>query len=204
MTVSWGETLQIAATLFFIIDPFGNIPLFNSILEDYEPPRRMRIIAREMLFALIILLIFLYAGTGVLKYLGLEQPTLNIAGGILLFLIALRMLYPESSPIIDPEAEDPFIVPLATPLIAGPSAIAVLLLISSSQPDRMAQWTIAVMIAWGLSTAILIVSPLILRFLGVRGVRAMVRLMGMLLILIAVQMFLNGVSDYVINLNSNI
>lgn len=200
--MSWGETLTIAATLFFIIDPLGNIPVFNAILQDYEPRRRMRIIAREMVFALIILLTFLYAGTGLLQFLGLSQPSLNIAGGILLFLIALRMLYPDRSNHADPDFADPFIVPLATPLIAGPSAVAVLLLISSSRPEYILEATAAVMIAWTLSTVILIGSSLIMRMLGHRGVRALERLMGMLLVLIAVQMFLNGITDYVAGLNA--
>jgi multiple antibiotic resistance protein len=204
MEIAWGETLQLAATLFFIIDPLGNIPIFNSILQDYEPRRRMKIIGREMIFALIILLTFLYIGTSLLGFLGLQQPSLNIAGGILLFLIALHMLYPDKAHTTDPDADDPFIVPLATPLTAGPSSIAVLLLISSSQPERLGEATIAVLIAWTLSTVILLVSPLILRFLGHRGVRALERLMGMLLVLIAVQMFLNGTTEYVMELYENI
>lgn len=194
--IAWGEALRVATTLFFIMDPLGNIPIFNTILKDYPPPRRRRIIMRELSFALIFLMVFLYAGTSILNLLGLTQPSLNLAGGILLFLIAIRMLYPENIGAEEPKVEDPFIVPLAMPLIVGPSTIAVLLLISSSKPDQMADWTLATLLAWSLATIILVASPTIMRILGDRGLRAVEKLMGMLLVLIAVQMFLNGLSQY--------
>ncbi|MBI2994513.1 MAG: MarC family protein [Gammaproteobacteria bacterium] len=194
--IAWDEALRVATTLFFIMDPLGNIPIFNTILKDYPPARRRRIIMRELSFALVFLMVFLYAGTSILKLLGLTQPSLNLAGGILLFLIAIRMLYPENTGVEEPKVEDPFIVPLAMPLIVGPSTIAVLLLISSSKPDQMADWTLATLMAWSLATLILVASPAIMKILGDRGLRAVEKLMGMLLVLIAVQMFLNGLSQY--------
>lgn len=194
--INLGDAVRVATTLFFIMDPIGNIPVFNSILKDYPPGRRRKIILRELSFALIILLTFLYLGNGILHVFGLTQPSLNLAGGILLFLIAIRMLYPENSGGEEQKVEDPFIVPLATPLTVGPSTIAVLLLISSSKPDQMADWTLAVLMAWSLGTVILVASPTIMRILGNRGLRAVEKLMGMLLVLVAVQMFLNGLSQY--------
>lgn len=194
--IAWGEALRVATTLFFIMDPLGNIPIFNTILKDYPPARRRQIILRELSFALIFLLVFLYAGTSILSLLGLTQPSLNLAGGILLFLIAIRMLYPENTGGEEPKVEDPFIVPLAMPLIVGPSTIAVLLLISSSKPGQMADWTLATLLAWSVVTIILVASPTIMKILGDRGLRAVEKLMGMLLVLIAVQMFLNGLSQY--------
>ena len=111
--MDWNEAVRVAITLFFIMDPLGNIPIFNAILKDYPTRQRVRIIARELVFALIILMVFLYAGTTILKFLGLTQPSLNLAGGILLFLIAIRMLYPPPASASDAHVEDPFIVPLA-------------------------------------------------------------------------------------------
>lgn len=200
-TLHWHDILRVAVTLFFIMDPIGNIPVFNAVLGRFDTRRRIRIIARELSFALTILLAFLFAGTAILGFLGLTQPTLNLAGGILLFLISLRMVFPELlSPHDETPVEDPFIVPLAMPLIAGPSSIAILLLISSSHPEQMADWTIALLLAWAASTVILMVSPMILKRLGKRGLRALERLMGMLLVLLSVQMFLNGLTQYLASL----
>ena len=194
--IIWGEIIAISATLFIIMDPLGNIPTFQSILKNFNTHQRVRIISRELLFALIILLVFLIAGNKILSFLGLGQPSLNIAGGILLFIIALRMVFPFGDSFTEKPSDDPFIVPLAVPLIAGPSTIAVLLLLSSSQPDRLSEWIISLLIAWFLATIILVLSPYIMNFLGRRGLKAVERLMGMLLILISIQMFLNGLSQY--------
>ena len=194
--VVWSDVLAVAATLFFIMDPLGNIPVFNSLLSRFDSKARTRIFLREMVIALFILLLFLYAGTSIMSFLGLTQPSLNIAGGTLLFIIAMRMIFPLKQRSDEPE-EVPFIVPLAVPMVAGPSTLAVLLVLSSSQPERIHEWCLALLIAWGVSTAILAVSPLFLRVLGNRGLRALERLMGMLLIMLAVQMFLNGVTEFV-------
>ena len=192
----WTEILAASVTLFFIMDPLGNIPIFNALLKNFSRREKARIICRELIFALIILLVFLIAGTRILGFLGLTQPSLGIAGGILLFIIAMRMIYPPANAAEDRAEDDPFIVPLAMPLIAGPSTIAVLLLMSSAQPGRIYEWIIALILAWLLTTLILIASLHILKFLGSRGLRAMERLMGMLLILIAIQMFLDGLTEY--------
>ena len=196
LAIDWNDALRVAATLFFVMDPIGNIPLFNVLLKQYEPRRRAAIIARELCFALLILLAFLYAGNVILSFLGLTQPTLNLAGGILLFLIALRMVFPDAGIHDDAPVDDPFIVPLAMPMVAGPSSIAILLLTSSSHPEQMLDWTVALLLAWTVTTVILVVSPMILKLLGKRGLRALERLMGMLLVLLAVQMFLNGLTQY--------
>ena len=194
--MNWPEVFAAAATLFFIMDPLGNTPVFNSILSRFDRKQRSLIIARELIFALIILLTFLFAGTAILDFLGLSQPSLNIAGGLLLFIIALRMIFPRSSAEESDLDADPFIVPLAMPMVAGPSAIAILLLLSSSQPERIWEWCFALILAWAATTAILIASPFLMRILGVRGLRALERLMGMLLVLLATQMLLNGVRSF--------
>ena len=190
------DVLAVAATLFFVMDPLGNIPIFNAVLARFEPRRRARIMARELLFALVILLGFLFAGNAVMGFLGLSQPTLSLSGGILLFVIAIRMIWPRPAPGEDEVVEDPFLVPLAIPLIAGPSTLAVLLLLASSQPERIWTWCGALVLAWSAAVVILACSPWFMRVLGDRGVRALERLMGMLLVLLAVQMFLNGVAAF--------
>lgn len=198
--MDWSSVIAVAATLFFVMDPLGNIPIFNAVLARFEPARRSRIVARELIFALIILLGFLFAGNVVMTFLGLSQPTLSLSGGILLFIIALRMIFPRPGNE-DEEVHDPFIVPLAVPLVAGPSTLAVLLLLSSSEPDRLWEWCVALLIAWVATTVILACSPWLMKVLGDRGVRALERLMGMLLVLLAVEMFLDGLAAFYRGLN---
>lgn len=197
MEIVWSEVIAVAVTLFFVMDPVGNIPVFQSILKGFDTGTRIRIIIRELLIALIILYFFLFAGTAILNYLGLAQPSLNIAGGILLFIIALRMVFPSEQKIYETPEGDPYIVPLAVPLVAGPSTIAILLFLSSSQPERIFEWSVSLFIAWVISTVILVLSPFMLRLLGDKVLRALERLIGMLLILIAIQMFLDGLGEYI-------
>lgn len=196
--MNWQEILAAAVTLFFIMDPLGNVPIFNSILARFDSRRRAQIAARELFFALIILFTFLFTGNAILKFMGISQSSLSIAGGFLLFIIALKMIFPVSKKVSEEDViEDPFLVPLAIPMVAGPSTIAVLLLLSSSSPDRMVEWSIALLLAWGTTTILLVSSPFLMRFLGERGSRALERLMGMLLVILATQMLLNGVRDFV-------
>src|SRR5215207_4080336 len=203
MQMNWSDIAAAAATLFFVMDPLGNIPVFNSLLSRFEPRRRAQITARELVIALVIMLVLLFAGTAILDFLGLSQPSLNIAGGVLLFLIALRMIFPGRAADRPSQPEDePFIVPLAMPMVAGPSTMAVLLLLSSTEPERVWEWCTALVIAWAAATVLLTASPFLLRVLGDRGLRAMERLMGMLLVLLATQMLLNGVREFVESLRA--
>jgi multiple antibiotic resistance protein len=194
--MNWSDIAAAAATLFFVMDPLGNIPVFNAVLSRFSPQRRAQITARELVIALVILLVFLFAGTAILEFLGLSQPSLSIAGGVLLFVIALKMIFPTSAGELASEKEDPFIVPLAMPMVAGPSTIAILLLLSSTEPERIWEWCTALVIAWAATTLLLTASPFLLRVLGSRGLRALERLMGMLLVLLATQMLLDGVREF--------
>jgi multiple antibiotic resistance protein len=196
------DILAVSVTLFFVIDPLGNMPIFNAVLSRFDARTRSRIVARELTIALAILLLFLFAGNPIMSFLGLTQPTLSLSGGILLFIIALRMIFPKPSSGDEEEVVDPFIVPLAMPMVAGPSTIAVLLLMSSSQPARIWEWCVALLLAWAAATLILASSPWIMKALGGRGVRALERLMGMLLVLLAIQMFLNGVTQFLAGLHT--
>jgi multiple antibiotic resistance protein len=195
--MNWSDIATAAATLFFVMDPLGNIPVFNTVLSRFEPRRRAMITARELVIALVIMLVLLFAGTPILNFLGLTQPSLNIAGGVLLFIIALRMIFPQRGAERATPTEEPFIVPLAMPMVAGPSTIAMLLLLSSTEPARIWEWCTALVIAWAIATVLLTASPFLMRALGDRGLRALERLMGMLLVLLATQMLLNGVREFV-------
>ena len=195
--MNWNDIASAAVTIFLIMDPIGNSPVFNAVLSNLDKSRRVLVMIRELLIALLVLLGFLFAGNRILMFLGLTQSSLNIAGGILLFLISLRMIFPSPSTQEEVKVEDPFIVPLAVPLIAGPSAIAVLLLLSSNQPERLLEWSIALILAWLATTVLLIISPYLLSLIGKRGARALERLMGMILVILATQLLLDGIRDFI-------
>ncbi|MCR9218314.1 MAG: MarC family protein [Phycisphaerales bacterium] len=185
-----------AALLFFIIDPFGLIPLFLSVLNKLPEERRTKVLVRELLIALVALLVFLVAGKYLLRTLHISEPALTIAGAIILFLISLTMVFPSIKLSMESEGSgEPFIVPLAIPLFAGPSAIALVMLIGSGQqPGGWPQWIGAVVIAWAGASAVLLLGAKLAKLVGARGLIALERLMGMLLIAISVEMMLSGIS----------
>lgn len=188
------DTFSVALTLFLIIDPLGNIPIFMSVLKSVQAERRRFILVRELLIALVLMLIFLWAGPVLLESLKLSPEAVSISGGIVLFIIAIRMIFPSRGGIMGDEefSGEPFIVPLATPLIAGPSVLATLVLLSENNPERNVDWTIALLGAWSVSTIIIFFSESFMHILGNKGLKAIERLMGMLLISIAVQMLLDA------------
>jgi len=193
------DLLSATLTLILIMDPLGNIPMFLSILKQIpDEKRRRKILIRELLLALLVLLIFLFLGRYLLNWLDLEQQSLRIGGGIVLFLIALKMIFPPPSGGIMghfPEGE-PLLVPLAVPLLAGPSTLGMLVLLSSKAPDKWMSWLIAVILAWSLTSLIMICAGSFHRLLGEKGLVAIERLMGMVLVTLSVQMLLDGFSDY--------
>jgi len=199
--LNWNDIASTSVTIFLIMDPFGNAPVFNALLSGLDSRRRAIVVARELLIALIILFGFLIAGNAFLDFLGLKQPSLNISGGILLFIISLHMIFPSSKVTEDNRnVEDTFIVPLAVPLIAGPSTIAVLLLLSSTRPEQLFEWSIALFLAWLGTTILLMTSSFLLKMIGSRGSRALERLMGMILVFLAIQMLLDGIQDFLMSL----
>ena len=191
------DTFSAAVMLFLIMDPLGNLPVFLSILRHVDPKRRRKVMMRELLFSLGIMLGFLFAGQQILNFLNLRQEALSIAGGIILFLIAIKMIFPSEGGVTGLAAgEEPFLVPMAIPMIAGPSILASLLLLANQEPTRMADWSLALLMAWGASAVILMFYELFNKLLGERGLTAVERLMGMLLVMISVQMLLDGVQSY--------
>ena len=191
-------TLSAAILLFLIMDPLGNIPLFLSLLKDVPPKRRRAVMVRELLIALAVLLMFLMGGQLILRLLQLREESISIAGGIVLFLIGIRMVFPPAEGGIFGQAGEgePFIVPLAIPGVAGPSAMAALLLLTNTQPGRNADWAIALLCAWLATAIILLSSTYLFRWLGESVLTALERVMGMLLIALSVQMFLGGLAAY--------
>jgi MarC family membrane protein len=186
-----------ALLLFLVIDPLGNIPFFLASLRQVEPARRMRVIVRELLIAYGVMVAFLFLGRPLLAVLGISEPALTIAGGVVLFLIALRMVFPPPGRSLHEEVEgEPFIVPLAIPYVAGPSLLATELLLMSREPERWGAWLAALSLAWLATAAILMTGSRLFARLGQRGMIALERLMGMVLVAIAIQMFLSGIERY--------
>lgn len=191
------DTWSAAVTLFLIMDPLGNLPVFMSVLKSIEPKRRKFILARELLFSLVIMMIFLFSGQAVLDFLNVRQESVSIAGGIILFLIGLKMIFPQPGGVTGlASGEEPFIVPLAIPMIAGPSVLAALILLANQDSTRMLDWSLALAAAWLVSAGILMLSGTFHRLLGERGLTAIERLMGMILIMISIQMLLDGIGHY--------
>jgi multiple antibiotic resistance protein len=186
--------LSAAVLLFLVMDPFGNIPLFLCVLRQVPYERRLRIIIREVFIAFIVLLIFLLIGTRLLDLLQISQSSLSIAGGVILFLIALKMVFEHPDQWTEglPEGE-PFIVPLAIPSVAGPSAVATVMLLVGQHPERWMEWAAALLIVTIISGLILSSSMKLAEWLGDRGLNAMQRLMGLLLTALAIEMFMRGV-----------
>lgn len=159
--------------------------------------RQRQVLIRELLIALFVLMAFLWTGQHLLDWMHLRQESVKITGGIVLFLIGIRMIFPRPEGVMGeiPDGE-PLIVPLAIPLVAGPSGMAAVILMGSNEPSRLLEWSLALLIAWAGAVAILLSATLLYRRLGQRALSAIERLMGMLLVAISVQMMLDGLELY--------
>lgn len=189
--------LSAAVLLFFVMDPLGNVPLFLSALRHVDPARYRIVILRELAIALGIMVVFLFVGRYLLDLLHVSGAALTAGGGIILLLIALRMIFPASDHSLREEVrEEPFVVPLAVPYIAGPSLLATELLFMSGEPERWPVWLGAVVLAWLASAVILYFASNLRKLLGDRGLTAVERLMGMLLVIVAVEMLMRGIREY--------
>ncbi len=192
------STMSAAITLFLIMDPLGNVPIFLNALERVDPKRQKTVLIRELLIAYVILCFFLFFGGYFLTLMGLRTESISVGGGIVLFLIAIKMIFPSTTnlrPATNPD-EEPFIVPLAIPSVAGPSTMASLVIMAKTEPGQMLGWFTALTGAWLVSSMILLASPFIFKILKKRGLIAVERLMGMILVALSVQLFLDGVSQY--------
>lgn len=186
--------LSLALLLFLVMDPFGNLVPVNTLLADYPPRQRRLILLREAAIATVILLIATFAGSALLGTLGLEEHALQLAGGIILFLIALGMVFPSRRILDETGPDPPLIVPIAMPFIAGPSAISMAILFSEKHPVAMV--ATAVLLASLAGALLLTASPTLFSLLGRRGAKALESLVGMILIILSVQMILDGIDAY--------
>jgi multiple antibiotic resistance protein len=185
--------ISAALLLFLVMDPLGNIPFFVAALKSVEPKRQRRVVVRELLIALVVLVLFLFAGRYILELLHISEPALTTAGGVILFLIALRMIFPSAEKSLhEVVAGEPFIVPLAIPYVAGPSALATELLLMSREPARWPEWLLALFLAWFASSVIIFFTSGLSVYLGQKALIAIERLMGMVLITVAIQMLTTG------------
>ena len=185
--------LSAAVLLFLVMDPVGNIPYFVAALKTVESGRQKRVILRELLIALAVLVVFLFIGRYILDLLSISDPALTLSGGVILFLIALRMIFPSTEKSLREDSDgEPFIVPLAIPYVAGPSTLATELLLMSRWPERWLDWLVALLSAWLAGGLILLSSTWIRRIVSEKGTIAMERLMGMILVAVSIQMLLTG------------
>ena len=192
------EFFSAAVLLLLVIDPFGNVPVVISALSGVAPERRMRVVLRECIAAYVVLVAFMLGGRTFMQWLQLTETSLAIAGGIILFLIALRMVFRHPEGVFgDPPGAEPFLVPLAVPSIAGPSALATVMLMVSRDPAHLPTWLGALTAAMVVATIVMLAAHRLQRWLGERGMMAAERLMGLLLTAIAVQMLLDGVRTFV-------
>jgi len=189
-------TLSAAFLLFLILDPLGNIPIVLSLLKPLTPKRRRVVLLRELLIALAVLMAFLWGGIHVLEAMHLRQESVSIAGGIVLFLIGIKMIFPGPGGMFGETEAEPFIVPMAIPMIAGPSAMASVMLLGSQEPDRMGDWSLALALAWVATAVILFSATYLYKALGTAFLVAIERLMGMLLVAISVQMLMDGIASW--------
>lgn len=192
----------VSATILLVLitDPIGNIPIFANALRHVPPARRPKVIMREITIAFLLLLSFMFMGSQFLQIMGLSQLSLQIAGALILFLIALRMIFPPrkdpAAPVGQTQAE-PLIVPLAVPAIAGPSALATVLLLVSNAPERRWEWVAALVVTMAISAAVLLMAERIQRVIGDNVITALERLMGLVLVSLSVEMMLRGIKEFV-------
>ena len=192
--------LSATILLLLITDPVGNIPVFANALKHVPPERRPKVILREILIAFGLLLTFMFVGEGFLRVMNLSELSLQIGGGVILFLIALRMVFPSQGVEIDDVVTEPLIVPLAIPALAGPSALATVLLLVSQQPDKRMEWIAALCVTMLISAVVLVSAERILRVIGNRLVVAVERLMGLVLVSVAIEMMLRGAKTFALQL----
>ena len=198
-----GYTFASATILLLLItDPFGNIPIFANALKNVPARRRPLVILREVMIAFGLLLLFMFIGEGFLRVMNLSALALQIAGGVILFLIALRMIFPPpANELVNEPASEPLIVPLAIPALAGPSALATVLLLVSQAPERRWEWIAALSVTMAVCALVLVLAERIQRVLGERFVVAVERLMGLILVAVAVEMLLRGIKLFISQLH---
>ena len=183
--------------LLLVLDPLGSLPVFIPVMRGVAPERRAWVATREVGIAFGVLVVFMLLGQGFLQVMRLSERSLEVAGGVILLMVAIRMIFSHEGGVYGvPAGREPMIFPLAVPLLAGPSAMATVLLLASRQPDRMLSWVVALAGAMAVSAAVLLLCEPIRRLLGDSVVSALEKLMGLVLTAIAVEMVLAGLKRY--------
>jgi len=188
------EILKLTILFLIIVDPFGNVPLFVGVLRHFSVKQQRAIILREMLIALGVMLLFFFFGNAILELLGVSDFSLQITGGIILFLIATEMIFsaPKDESQISPdEIRDPMIVPLAIPAIAGPAILAALTVYSSGLDHSSFVVLVSLLITWFITTGVLLMSPVIKK-LGNIALSAIEQLFGFFVVLLSLDMIISG------------
>jgi MarC family membrane protein len=189
--------LSAVILLLLVLDPLGSLPVFIPIMRGVPPERRTMVALREVAIAFVVLFAFMFFGEAFLRVMRLSERSLEVAGGVILLMVAIRMIFSHEGGVYGtPEGKEPFIFPLAVPLLAGPSAMATVLLLASRQPDRILSWVGALACAMAVSGAVLLLCERIRRLLGDSVVSALEKLMGLVLTAIAVEMILAGLKQY--------
>lgn len=190
--------LSALVLLLLVLDPFGSLPIFISVLRGVAPERRRRVALREASIAFGVLALFMVGGQGFLGLMRLSERSLEVAGGVILLIIAVRMIFASGGEIYAPDGSgrEPLIFPLAVPLLAGPSAMATVLLLASRQPEKLMQWFAALTVAMTISALVLLGADRLRKLLGSSMVSAIEKLMGLVLTAIAVEMILAGLKRY--------
>ena len=187
---------QVALTFFLVANPIGNSPTILALVKDFDFERQKRILFREGFFALIIALFFQYFGEMFLSFLHIQSYAVGMTGGVLLFIVALSMIFSSGEQETKQLKQEPFIVPIATPIISGPGLMSIIMLYSKQESNDL-KITLAILLAWAFVLSIVASAPYLQRFLGKRGLVALEQLMGMLLAMMSVGMILNGIKIFV-------
>ena len=190
--------LSALVLLLLVLDPFGSLPIFISVMRNVAPERRTRVALRESALAFGVLAVFMLTGQAFLSLMRLSERSLEVAGGVILLIIAIRMIFASGGEVYASEGKDrePLIFPLAVPLMAGPSAMATVLLLASRQPDHLFAWFGALTVAMAVSAMVLLGADRIRKWIGSSMVSAIEKLMGLVLTAIAVEMILAGLKRY--------
>ncbi len=196
--------ISLVLVLFLIMDPFGNAKSFISYLQGISPKRQYYIIFREMLIALFAMMIFALLGEYIFSFLGVSLVTQYLASGVILFLTAIKILFPKPKEPIEQSLliPEPFLVPLAIPMIAGPALLATVMVYAGTEPSSSAM-ILAIFISWSLTVAVLLSSRFLMQTIGQSGLIACERLIGMVLVLVSVQRFLEGIILFKSGLSSH-
>lgn len=189
-------SLMLILVFFFTMDPIGNLSSFLQMVKGIPASRQRFIVMREMLLALLAMLIFNFIGEYLLSALSLTPVTVKVTSGIILFLVAIKILFSsQSSPRANLPAGEPFLIPLAIPLIAGPALLATIMFYAVTEPSQFTMLS-SIFIAWAAAVAVLLLAEPLEKLLGKNGLVACERLMGMILVLLSIQRFLEGIKEF--------